>query len=196
MESPTKDCPTNETTASTSLEKGADADSKKVTRIKYSDRNPSFFDPQSIQVNLNEEVNSHQVKQSPTQTMTYLDDDYSLSNELNEIVASNSVDLHYFVFQNDIESVKNYIKRHKKEHPQQLKYYLSIRDKHGNTPMHLAAMLGHIEIVKLLIENGAFVKARNKQLWTPLNEAISYGNRELGKSLKLKISCLIYNLIY
>jgi ankyrin repeat protein len=181
MESPTKDCPTNETTASTSLEKGADADSKKVTRIKYSDRNPSFFDHQSIEVKLNDE--EIQCKQ-PLQTMTYLDDDYALSNELNEIVASNSAELHYFVFQNDIESVRNYIKRHKKEHPLQLKYYLSIRDKHGNTPMHLAAMLGHIDVIKLLIENGAFVKARNKQLWTPLNEAISYGNRELSKQIK------------
>lgn len=180
MESPTTVCPSNETSATASLENSADANSKKVTRIKYSDRNPSFYDHQSIEVKLNDEES--QLKQ-PTQTMTYLDDDYALSNELNEIVASNSVELHYFVFQNDIESVRNYIKRHKKEHPQQLKYYLSIRDKHGNTPMHLAAMLGHIEVVKLLIENGAFVKARNKQLWTPLNEAISYGNRELGKRL-------------
>jgi len=192
MENPTIDCPSNETSAS--LENSANA--KKVTRIKYSDRNPSFFDPQSIEVKLNEEESLEKAKQTPTQTMSYLDDDYALSNELNEIVASNTVDLHYFVFQNDIESVKNYIKRHKKEHPQQLKYYLSIRDKHGNTPMHLAAMLGHIEIVKLLIENGAFVKARNKQLWTPLNEAISYGNRELGKLLRLEISLLIYTLFY
>jgi ankyrin repeat protein len=52
---------------------------------------------------------------------------------------------------------------------------------HGNTPLHLAAMLGHIEIACLLTKYGAVVKARNKQMWTPLDEAISYGNRDLSK---------------
>lgn len=106
-------------------------------------------------------------------------DDYYTSNQLNEIVMSKSVELHYFVFHNDIEGVKKYILKHKKlKH--NLSDYLSIRDVHGNTPLHLAAMLGHIEIASLLTKYGAVVKARNKQMWTPLDEAISYGNRDLS----------------
>ena len=53
------------------------------------------------------------------------------------------------------------------------------QDKHANTPLHLACMLGHLDLVRLLTANGARVKVRNLQMWTPLNEAISYGNREL-----------------
>ena len=40
-------------------------------------------------------------------------------------------------------------------------------------------MLGRTEIAKLLTSNGAKVKIRNLQMWTPLNEAISFGNRDL-----------------
>ena len=42
-------------------------------------------------------------------------------------------------------------------------------------------MLGNYELARLLIDEGAVVKTRNKQMWTPLNEAISYGDRELIK---------------
>lgn len=114
-------------------------------------------------------------------------DDFKLSNRLNDIVLSNSLELHYFVYHNDLESVKNYIKKYENlNDPTKLSDYLSIRDVHGNTPLHLAAMFGHVEIAKVLVAGGAVVKARNKQLWTPLNEAISYGDRDLIKSILVK----------
>ena len=90
------------------------------------------------------------------------------------------------MFHNDLDAIRSYIKRYEDRAPDQLSDYLSIRDVHGNTPLHLAAMLGHLEAAKLLTQSGAVVKARNKQLWTPLNEAISYGERDLIRPLLVK----------
>ena len=114
-------------------------------------------------------------------------DDFALSNRLNAIVLSNALELHHFVFHNDLDSILAYIKRHEATNASQLADYLSIRDHHGNTPLHLAAMLGHIELARLLTDRGAVVKARNRQLWTPLNEAIAYGNRELIRTVLVKV---------
>jgi hypothetical protein len=66
-------------------------------------------------------------------------DDYYVSNQLNEVVlSSKSIELHYFVFHNDIEGVKKYIVKHKK-----LKHslcdYLSIRD--VNEIYHLTKLM-------------------------------------------------------
>lgn len=113
-------------------------------------------------------------------------DDFALSNKLNAITLSNSLELHHYVFHNDLEAIQSYVKRYQERAPDQLSDYLSIRDIHGNTPLHLAAMLGHQEAVKILTKSGAVVKARNKQLWTPLNEAISYGERDLIRPLLVK----------
>jgi ankyrin repeat protein len=150
----------------------SNSNNKRITTVlSYSDKK-NLMDPTPITTTtlLHNEANT---EIDPT-------DDYHTSNQLNEIVMSKSIELHYFVFHNDIEGVKKYILKHKKlKH--NLSDYLSIRDVHGNTPLHLAAMLGHIEIASLLTKYGAVVKARNKQMWTPLDEAISYGNRDLSK---------------
>jgi ankyrin repeat protein len=44
------------------------------------------------------------------------------------------------------------------------------------TPLHLAANKGHIEVVKLLIEHGAYVNAKNNNGWAPLHEAAYNGH--------------------
>lgn len=54
---------------------------------------------------------------------------------------------------------------------------------YGNTPLHLAVILGHKECIKLLLDNGALVRIKNCLGWTPLAEAISYGNRNTIKAL-------------
>lgn len=113
-------------------------------------------------------------------------DDFALSNKLNSIVLSNSLELHHFVFHNDMTSILTYIKRYEHHGTQVLGDYLSIRDLHGNTPLHLATMMGHKEVARILTKNGAVVKARNRQLWTPLNEAISFGDRELIRTVLVK----------
>lgn len=111
-------------------------------------------------------------------------DDFFLSNKLNSITLSNDLELHQYVFHNDLDSINLYIQRYQNKNLSM--DFLSIRDIHGNTPLHLAVMLGHTEAAQILVKHGAVVKCRNKQLWTPLNEAISYGDRNLIRSLLIK----------
>lgn len=76
--------------------------------------------------------------------------------------------LHECVFKNDLQRVSQLIRVHD----------VSQKDIHGNTPLHLAVMLGHKECVQLLLAHNAPVKVKNLGGWTPLAEAISYGNRQ------------------
>ncbi|XP_012875961.1 PREDICTED: ankyrin repeat domain-containing protein 13C [Dipodomys ordii] len=48
-----------------------------------------------------------------------------------------------------------------------------------NTPLHLAVMLGNKECAHLLLAHNAPVKVKNAQGWSPLAEAISYGDRQM-----------------
>ena len=40
-----------------------------------------------------------------------------------------------------------------------------------------------VELVGCLLDHGAVVKEKNKCGWTPLDEAISYGDKNTSKSL-------------
>nr|CAD7198565.1 unnamed protein product [Timema douglasi] len=57
----------------------------------------------------------------------------------------------------------------------------------GNTALHLAVMLGRKECVHLLLAHGAPVKVKNLAGWSPLAEAISYGDRQTILSLVRKL---------
>jgi ankyrin repeat protein len=48
---------------------------------------------------------------------------------------------------------------------------INSRDERTQTPLHLAATEGHLEVVCLLLERGAEVDSRNKSGWTPLHFA-------------------------
>ncbi|KAL1117310.1 hypothetical protein AAG570_004636 [Ranatra chinensis] len=65
------------------------------------------------------------------------------------------------------------------------------KDRHGNTALHLAVMLGRKDCVQLLLAHNAPVRIKNLAGWTPLAEAISYGDRQTIISLvrKLKTQC-------
>lgn len=76
--------------------------------------------------------------------------------------------LHECIFKNDLQRVSQLIRVHD----------VSQKDVHGNTPLHLAVMLGHRECVQLLLAHSAPVKVKNISGWTPLAEAISYGDRQ------------------
>jgi ankyrin repeat protein len=86
-------------------------------------------------------------------------------------------ELHFHVFNDSLKDIESFIRTHKSD-----VHKLSAQDRHGNTPLHLACMLGRVETAATLIKAGALVKVRNKQMWTPLNEAISYGDRDLSRS--------------
>ncbi|KAG9274605.1 ankyrin repeat domain-containing protein 13C [Astyanax mexicanus] len=61
------------------------------------------------------------------------------------------------------------------------------KDLHGNTPLHLAVMLGHKECAHLLLAHNAPVKVKNALGWSPLAEAISYGDRQMITALLRKL---------
>ena len=69
----------------------------------------------------------------------------------------------------------------------QVKSVVSAKDHQGNTALHLAVMLGRREAVQLLLHHGAPVKLKNGQGWSPLAEAISYGERQTIASLLRKL---------
>lgn len=78
--------------------------------------------------------------------------------------------LHRCVFDNDVKLLSTSLRA--AEHD------INARDAHGNTPLHLATMLGHKECANLLLAKGATVKMKNLLGWSPLAEAISYGDRQ------------------
>ena len=53
----------------------------------------------------------------------------------------------------------------------------------GNTPLHLAVMMGHRDCVQVLLSHGAGIKLKNAQGWTPVAEAVSYGDRETSMGI-------------
>ncbi|KAF7638647.1 hypothetical protein Mgra_00002025 [Meloidogyne graminicola] len=82
--------------------------------------------------------------------------------------------LHKAVFQNDILRLSEMLTDTRS--PQ---LDLDQKDTHGNTALHLAAMLGNIEAAKLLLKHGANVGLKNNEGWKSLHEAISYGDRKM-----------------
>ncbi|XP_055712908.1 ankyrin repeat domain-containing protein 13C isoform X2 [Phlebotomus papatasi] len=86
-----------------------------------------------------------------------------------------SLALHEAVFSGDLKQLSQLLRTQD----------VTQKDKHGNTPLHLSVMLGRkvivihkfAEFTQLLLAHGAPVKVKNLQGWSPLAEAISYGDR-------------------
>ena len=64
-----------------------------------------------------------------------------------------------------------------------IKSLIETKDKENNTALILASKFGYIEVVKILIENGADVNAKNNDNSTALIEAAISGNYETVKLL-------------
>lgn len=107
------------------------------------------------------------------------------------------LDLHKAVFNNNLEKVQSLLKKVSLENKDQsLKLFVNKKDKHGNTALHLACMLGRPkEMVSLLLEHGAAVDAKNLQRWTPFHEACSYGNREIILMMTQRLKEDVYDTI-
>uniref|UniRef100_A0A2K5EXD2 Ankyrin repeat domain-containing protein n=1 Tax=Aotus nancymaae TaxID=37293 RepID=A0A2K5EXD2_AOTNA len=68
--------------------------------------------------------------------------------------------VHECVFKGDVRRLSSLIRTHN----------IGQKDNHGNTPLHLAAMLGNKECAHLLLVHNAPVKVKNAQGWSPLAE--------------------------
>jgi len=85
--------------------------------------------------------------------------------------------LHECVFRADVRKLSGLLRSNDVEK----------KDKHGNTALHLAVMLGRKECVQLLLAHNAPVRVKNLAGWSPLAEAISYGDRQTISSLVRKL---------
>ncbi|XP_061539547.1 ankyrin repeat domain-containing protein 13C-B-like isoform X2 [Phycodurus eques] len=85
--------------------------------------------------------------------------------------------VHECVFKGDVRRLSSLIRTQN----------ISQKDVHGNTPLHLAVMMGHKECAHLLLAHNAPVKVKNAQGWSPLAEAISYGDRQMITALLRKL---------
>ncbi|XP_036333159.1 ankyrin repeat domain-containing protein 13C [Rhagoletis pomonella] len=93
--------------------------------------------------------------------------------------------LHKTVFQGDFKRLARLLQRPPAGwQPQE---EIGCKDKHGNTPLHLAVMLGRKECIHLLLAHGAPVKVKNNDGWSPLAEAISYGDRQTISAVLRKL---------
>ncbi|XP_055796624.1 ankyrin repeat domain-containing protein 13C-B-like isoform X3 [Salvelinus fontinalis] len=85
--------------------------------------------------------------------------------------------VHECVFKGDVRLLSSLIRTQN----------IAQKDLHGNTPLHLAVMMGHKECAHLLLAHNAPVKVKNAQGWSPLAEAISYGDRQMITALLRKL---------
>jgi len=92
-----------------------------------------------------------------------------------------SLPVHEAVFRGDCAALSGLLREAKKSDQPELKP--DYKDKHGNTPLHLAVMLGRSQCTQLLLAHAAPVKLKNKAGWSALAESISYGDRATIASL-------------
>ncbi|MHC1705112.1 MAG: ankyrin repeat domain-containing protein [Tenuifilaceae bacterium] len=84
-------------------------------------------------------------------------------------------DIFEAVKKNDLQSVKSYIEKDTS--------LLNSIDLSGNTPLHIAAMIGSVPIADFLLSNGAEIDALNTQMNSPLHESIRCENDDISKLL-------------
>jgi ankyrin repeat protein len=61
---------------------------------------------------------------------------------------------------------------------------INVRNRFGETPLHLASFNGVLEVVRLLLEHGADEQAKNNDGKTPLQEAVEDGHDEVVELLR------------
>ena len=66
---------------------------------------------------------------------------------------------------------------------EQIKKVINAKDRSGFTPLHHAALWNKLDIVKLLIANGADVNAKDNTGYTPLHWAAMHGHLDIVKFL-------------
>ena len=101
---------------------------------------------------------------------------------------------HQLVWRNDIPGLTSLIQQQQKllksppsssssSSPATPLYDINSQDRYGNTPLLLAVQLGHTAAASLLLSAGAATKYRNGSGWSPVQEALSRGDRDLIRLL-------------
>eukprot|EP00123_Amoebidium_parasiticum_P009857 comp19749_c0_seq1/m.23586 comp19749_c0_seq1/g.23586 ORF comp19749_c0_seq1/g.23586 comp19749_c0_seq1/m.23586 type:complete len:469 (-) comp19749_c0_seq1:568-1974(-) len=88
--------------------------------------------------------------------------------------------IHKAVFANDAERVMGLLGKDPTEETCAL---VNAKDHRGNTPLHIAVMKGAVKCVDILLEHGAKVREKNGLGWTSLEEAVSYGHRDMLRTI-------------
>ncbi|KAF3835187.1 hypothetical protein F7725_027745 [Dissostichus mawsoni] len=118
----------------------------------------------------------HLQSQVNANTNTLSTSDVIDDNNKNPIIRTGQdFPVHECVFKGDVRRLSSLIRTQN----------IAQKDVHGNTPLHLAVMMGHKECAHLLLAHNAPVKVKNAQGWSPLAEAISYGDRQMRIGLGL-----------
>ncbi|KAL7803511.1 hypothetical protein V8C44DRAFT_353064 [Trichoderma aethiopicum] len=63
------------------------------------------------------------------------------------------------------------------------KAHVNGKDEDGNTPLHIAALRGHLDVVKMLVENGARIDSRDHYGQTPLFKTMKYSEYRIAEYL-------------
>lgn len=92
-----------------------------------------------------------------------------------QVFNSIAAPIHHAIRQNNISKVKQYLE----ESP----YMLHEKTQKGFSPLHLAVLVGNIEIVKILEEKGADVNLKNNNGGTPLFYACRKGDKVVADYL-------------
>lgn len=95
-----------------------------------------------------------------------------------DVNALNMFPLHKSVFENDIGTVKSLLTS-----DENVLNVDKLKDKHGNSPLHISVCLGHKECTHALLQHNHPVNIKNMNGWTPIQEATSYGDKEILSSL-------------
>lgn len=72
--------------------------------------------------------------------------------------------------------------------------YIDAESPNGTTPLMMAARGGHIETVKLLLDEGADMRLKNQQGMTVIDFADQYNQKEIADGLKSRWQKLYGNL--
>ena len=109
------------------------------------------------------------------------DETYNVGGE--NIATGGCSAMHVAASRGDVELGKVLLaamKRHNERQQEEMHTTLdAIRDRHDNTPMHWAALNGHLNFVKFLHENGASLSPANLVNTTPYMDAAINGHTEI-----------------
>ncbi len=131
------------------------------------------FDYETMYTNIYNAVSNGQTEEAQTLL------DQVPSGELTDLINRKSRDgrklLHAAALSGNPSTVKLLLFRYAAD--------ANVTDFNGNTPLHLAASLKNVDVVKALINGGAKVKVQNSKGSTPLHNAAKSGSPEIVAAL-------------